>query len=155
MSGRADKLTNTLAAAAIGVLQLGVTISLAALIFSGPLTPGAGRAAAGFVLGTAIVSLLVGSTSKLRVVTAGAQDTAAVLVAAVATSIVAAPELTQAQMLPTVIVMIAIAGITTGLVFWLLGRFGLTSFVRFLPFPVITGFTARLDPALLLRRARG
>ena len=142
MADRADTLTNILAAAAIGVLQLGVTISLAALIFSGPLSPGAGRAAAGFVLGTAIVSLLVGVRTRLHVVTAGAQDTAAVLVAAVASSIVATPELTDAQMLPTVVVMIAIAGTTTGLVFWLLGRFGLTTFVRFLPFPVISGFTA-------------
>jgi hypothetical protein len=100
-----------LAAAAIGVLQLGVTLSLAALIFSGPLALGGGRAAAGFVLGTAIVSLIVGATSKLGVVTAGAQDTAAVLVAAVASAIVAAPELTAEEMLPTVVVMIAIAGV--------------------------------------------
>lgn len=127
---------------AIGVLQLGLTISLAALIFSGPLSAGAGRAAAGFVLGTAIVSLIVGWTSKLHVVVAGAQDTAAVLVAAVAAAIVASPELRENEIVPTVIVMIAITGVATGVVFWLIGHFGLTSFVRFLPFPVITGFAA-------------
>ena len=142
MGDRADILTNGLTGAAIGVLQLGVTISLAALIFSGPLGAGAGRAAAGFVLGTAIVSLLVGSTSRLQVVTAGAQDTAAVLVAAVASAIVATPGLRDGEMLSTVVVMIAIAGVATGLVFWLIGRFGLTTFVRFLPYPVISGFTA-------------
>lgn len=142
MRGRADILTNGLAAVAIGVLQLGVTISLAALIFSGPLSAGAGRAAAGFVLGTAIVSLVVGSRSRLKVVSAGAQDTAAVLVAAVASAIVATPGLRESEMMSTVVVMIAIAGVVTGALFWLLGRFGLTTFVRFLPYPVISGFTA-------------
>lgn len=142
MKAQADTLTNVLAAAAIGVLQLGVAISLAALVFSGPLSDGAGRAAAGFVLGTAFMSLIVGTTSKMTVVTAGAQDTAAIMVAAVAAAIVASPELRDTEMIPTVVVMIALCGVATGVLFWVLGQFGLTSFVRFLPTPVVSGFTA-------------
>jgi len=137
-----SKLSNAMAAAAIGVLQLSVAISLAALIFAGPISSGAARASAGFVLGTAIVSGLVGATSKMSVAIAGAQDTAAILVAAAAAAIVATPEITADEVVPTVFVMIAIAGVATGLTFWFLGRFGLTTFVRFLPFPVISGFTA-------------
>jgi len=135
-------VANALAAAAIGVLQLGVAISLAALIFSGPLSQGSGRAAAGFVLGTTIVSAIVGATSKMRVTIAGAQDTAAIMVAAVSAAIVASPDIAETEMVSTVLVMIALAGLVTGLVFWFLGTYGLSSFVRFLPFPVVSGFTA-------------
>ena len=136
-----EAVTNTLAALAIGVLQIGVAISLATLIFSGPLSDGAGRAAASFLLGTVVVSGLVGATTRMSVVSAGTQDTAAVVVAAVATSVAAAPSLTSDEAVPTVMVMIALATLTTGVTFWLLGRFGLSTFVRFLPYPVISGFT--------------
>lgn len=47
---RVGSLVGTgLATLSIGVLQLGVAISLASLIFSGPLSSGAGRASVGFI----------------------------------------------------------------------------------------------------------
>jgi SulP family sulfate permease len=141
MNERDGFFTNLLAAAAIGVLQIGVAISLAALIFAGPIEAGAGRAAAGFVLGTVVVSAIVGASSKMSIVISGAQDTAAILIVAVAAAIVADTDLIAEQTLPTVIVMMAIAAVGTGVVFFAIGQFGLTSFVRFLPFPVISGFT--------------
>jgi len=141
MKSQTGQASNLLTAAALGVLQIGVAISLAALVFSGPLAPGAGRAAAGFVLGTCIVSLIVGSTTKMAVVIAGAQDTAAILVTAVAATIATSPDLAADQAIPTVVVMIAISALLTGVAFVFIGHNGLTSFVRFLPFPVISGFT--------------
>lgn len=135
-------ITNALAALAIGVLQLGVAISLAALIFSGPLGEGAGRAAAGFMLGTAIVSALVGWRTSMTVVIAGAQDTAAIVIAAVAASIATNPSVAPDERVSTVVVMIAICALITGITFWAVGRYGLSSFVRYLPYPVISGFTA-------------
>jgi len=132
---------NLLAALAIGVLQLGVAISLATLIFTGPLADGAGRAAASFLLGTAVVSGLVGLSSKMSIVISGAQDTAAIVAAAVAASIASSPKLGADEAVPTVVVMIALSTLLTGLAFWTIGKRGLSDFVRYLPFPVISGFT--------------
>lgn len=92
-------------------------------------------------MGTAVVSGLVGLSSKMSVVIAGAQDTAAIVAAAVAASIAASPDLGDGEALPTVIIMIAVSTLLTGLTFWFIGQRGLSDFVRFLPFPVISGFT--------------
>ena len=129
-----------LTAVSIGILQLGIAISLAALVFAESLAPGAGRAAIGFVLGTAIVSAAVGLTTRMPVAVAGAQDTGAIVIAAVAASL-AATTTTEAAV-PTVVVMVALCALLTGVAFWVLGSTGKTSFVRYLPWPVITGFTA-------------
>ncbi len=132
--------TQLLTAFAIGVLQLGIAISLAALVFAESLAPGAGRAAIGFVLGTAIVSAAVGLTTRMPVAVAGAQDTGAIVIAAVAASVAAST--TSDAALATVVVMVALCALLTGAAFWVLGATGKTSFVRYLPWPVITGFTA-------------
>jgi len=140
VTSRSDLLTNLLAAVSIGVLQIGVSVSLAAFIFSGQLADGAGRAAASFVLGTALASLVVGGTSKMSVVISGSQGTSAILVAAVATSLIASPDMAEGQAVPTVVMLIVISALLTGAAFTLIGHYGLTSFVRFLPFPVVSGF---------------
>lgn len=132
--------TQLLTAVSIGILQLGIAISLAALVFSESLAPGAGRAAVGFVLGTGIVSAVVGLTTRMPVAVAGSQDTAAIVMAAVAASLAAST--TAEGALPTVVVMVALCALVTGLAFWFLGAKSKTSFVRYLPWPVITGFTA-------------
>jgi len=129
-----------LAALAIGVLQMGVAVSLAALVFSGTLAPGVGRASVAFVLGTAVVSFVVGLRTRMPVVIAGAQDTAAIVAAAAATSMAAvvAPD----QQLATVIVMLAVAAVVTGIAMYLVGARGYGLMVRYLPYPVISGFMA-------------
>lgn len=135
-----ESIATLLAAAAIGTLQMGVAVSLAALIFTGPLAPGAGRASAAFILATSIALVIVGLRSQMTPVIAGVQDTAAIVAAAVAASI--ATEAAADARVPTVMVMLAIAAIMTGIAMWLIGRYGLGSIVRFLPYPVISGFVA-------------
>lgn len=138
--GASNLLSTALASAAIGTLQLGVAVSLAALIFSGPLSAGAGRASLGFILGTAIVSAVLGLRSSMETVIGGAQDTAAIVAAAVAASIAATT--TPSQQVPTVIVMVALASALTGVAMWIVGQYGFGAVVRFLPYPVISGFMA-------------
>jgi len=129
-----------LAAAAIGTLQIGVAVSLATLVFVGPLSAGAGRGAAGFILGTSISLLIVGTQSRVRSVISGSQDTAAIVAAAVAASL--ALEVAPEQSVSTVLVMLALGAVFTGVAMWLMGRYGLGSIVRFLPYPVVSGFMA-------------
>lgn len=137
---RRELVATVLAAAAIGTLQIGVAVSLAALIFSGPLSDGAGRASAGFVLATSIMLAVVGLKSRVTPVIAGVQDTAAIVAAAVAASIAADAALPN--QVPTVLVMLACAGVGTAIAMLLIGRYGLGAIVRFLPYPVISGFVA-------------
>lgn len=129
-------------ALAIATLQYGVAVSLAALVFAGPLTESAGRASSGFILGTALVALVVGVFTRMSVIVAGAQDTAAIVAAAIAASIVATPGLDPESLASTVFVMLAIGALLTGGSMWMVGRFGLSGIVRFLPSPVVSGFVA-------------
>lgn len=133
-------VSTLLAAAAIGTLQIGVAVSLAALIFSGPLSDGAGRASAGFILATAIMLVIIGLRSRVMPVIGGVQDTAAIVAAAVAASIAA--ETAPDDRVPTVLVMLAITGLGTAAASFVIGRYGLGVVVRFLPYPVISGFVA-------------
>lgn len=139
-SAQNSYLSQALAAFAIGVLQMGVAVSLAALVFSGTLATGVGRAAVAFILGTAIVSFTVGMRTRMPIVIAGAQDTAAIVAAAAATSIAAV--VSPDQQLSTVIVMLGIAAVVTGLAMYIVGTRGLGLVVRYLPYPVVSGFMA-------------
>jgi len=135
-----DLVSTLLAAAAIGTLQIGVAVSLAALIFSGPLSDGAGRASAGFILATAIMLAALGLRSRVMPSIGGVQDTAAIVAAAVAASIAA--QTAVDERVSTVLVMLAIAGVGTAVTSFVIGRYGLGAIVRFLPYPVISGFVA-------------
>lgn len=132
--------SSVLATAAIGALQYAAAISLAALIFIGPLNAGAGKAASAFVASTMVASLAIGARSRMTTAIGGAQDTAAIVAAAVAASIAA--EVAVDAAVPTTLAMLAIAAIITGVAMWLVGHFGYASFVRFLPYPVVSGFMA-------------
>jgi len=142
LSGRsaAAVIAQVLATIAIGVLQIGVAVSLAALVFAGSLSPGVGRASVAFILGTAIVSLTVGLRTRMPVVIAGAQDTAGIVAAASAASVAAV--VTPDQQLATVVVMLAIAALLTGVAMYVVGSRGLGLMVRYLPYPVVSGFMA-------------
>lgn len=127
-------------AAAIAALELAFSISLASLVFSGPLAAGAGRASASFIMGTAIVATVIGFTSRIRGVVASTQDAPAVVAAAVAASLAAST--TSDAALPTAFVMLAIAVVLTGIIMAVVGMRRLTSLARFLPFPVTAAFVA-------------
>lgn len=138
-----DHLVPTLTAGLIsGVLMVVYSISIATLIFSGPLTPllsvGIGMA---FVTAIA-TSAIIGLTSSLPGIIGDPQDAPAIVLAIIAGEIVAQSPNDVAASLPTVIMAIAV---TTGLVggaCFLLGTFKLGNLVRFMPYPVIGGFLA-------------
>jgi len=136
----ASRLQLLLAVLSVGVPQVAVSISLAALVFAGPLSDGVGRAASSFVLGSAIIAVTLGIASRMNCVIGGGQDTAAIIAAAVAAGIAA--EVSADSALPTVFVMLAVAAAVTGVAMWVIGRFGLGAFVRVLPAPVVNGFMA-------------
>ena len=145
--GAADKpplLPNISAGLIIGLLQIFMALSFAALIFSGDLSayvyPGIGLA----LIGTIITGLIIAAFTSLPGTIGGSQGVPAAIIAlmaaAVAGEIPAGGSSTESFV--TVVTAIALVALFTGLFFWILGHFRLGALVRFLPYPVVGGFLA-------------
>ncbi|NNC79164.1 MAG: cyclic nucleotide-binding domain-containing protein [Acidimicrobiales bacterium] len=133
-------LTDVTTAFSVGAMSIGMAVSFAALVFEGDLHDGIPRAALSFMVGSAVVLVVIAWRSSFDVVISGAQDTAGVVAAAIAAAIAvdAAPD----QAVETTIVALAIAGFVTAFVFLLVGRMRLGETARSIPFTVISGFMA-------------
>ena len=128
-----------------GLLTIIIEISLAALIFSGNLARFVSNGIGITLFGSFVIGIVVALTSSLRGAVAVAQDIPAAILAPVAAGIAASlastaasPEATYA----TVVALIAVTSLVTGVGFLLMGIFRLGSLIRFIPYPVIGGFLA-------------
>ena len=129
-----------IASGAIAILQISFSIALAALIFSGPLSPALPTAAGAFILSGALASMFIGWRSSSVGVFASTQDTAGVVVATVVGPATLALSGETRQV--TALIIVAISTLIIGAVFLLLGQLRLGSLVRYLPQPVVGGFVA-------------
>lgn len=131
--------TELVASLAVAFTSIGMTISLAALIFSGPLASGLPRAVSSFVLGSALVMGIIGWKSRIRPVIGIVQDGPAVVVVSVAATMSVRPEVADA-----VDVLVLIGGITllSGLAMILLSRVGFRMIARSLPATLVSSFLA-------------
>ncbi len=123
-----------------GAFVLSFTLSLAALIFSGPLKQYLPSGIGVLLVSSALLGLVIALGTAFRPITAAAQDNTGVVIALIAADIqLAAP---GKDVFATLIAAIASTALITGLVFYLLGRFRLGKLVRFIPYPVVGGFLA-------------
>ncbi len=117
-----------------------LSIALMSLIFDGPLEEtlpigiGLGLAA------SAVVAFIAAVGSSFPGMYAGVQDASAAILGLSAASIAAT--VVGPEGVDTVLVMIAVTALATGLVFLLMGYFALGDIARFVPFPVIGGLLA-------------
>ena len=128
-------------AAVIGIM---LQISLATLLYTGDLAPFLGAGIGTFLAGTLIMALVGSLTSSFPNTIIYAQEMPAMLLALAAGSIVASARAAsdpQAHFY-TVVVLVALSTLLTGLFFLLLGRFKLGNLIRYLPYPVVGGFLA-------------
>jgi SulP family sulfate permease len=128
----------------VGVTDVSVEISLAALIFSGVLAPYVAYGI-GFLLFGAFIFLLLGAfTSSIPGTMTIPQDTPAAILALIAAGVVAtmAASATLEETFTTVVAAIIVTTVLTGLIFTVFGRFKLSGFARFIPYPVVGGFLA-------------
>lgn len=128
----------------VGITDVSLEISLAALIFSGVLAPYVANGI-GFILFGAFCLLLLGAlTSSIPGTMNIPQDTPAAILALIAAGIVAnmAASATLEETFTTVVTAIILTTLVTGLVFTVFGRFKLSGFARFIPYPVVGGFLA-------------
>lgn len=125
------------------VILVSMEISLAALIFSSDLAQFLPRGVGLILLGTAIVSIVIALTSSLAGMIGVPQDTPAALMALMTAGVAAtlkgqSPEAVYS----TAVGAIMLGSLLTGIVFIVLGRFKLSGFARYVPYPVVGGFLA-------------
>jgi SulP family sulfate permease len=127
-----------------GITIVSLEISLAALIFSGVLSPFVAYGI-GFMLFGAFTFLMLGAlTSYVPGAMALPQDTPAAILALIAAGVAGgmAASATLEGTFTTVVAAIILTTLLTGLLFIVFGRFKLSGFARFIPYPVVGGFLA-------------
>lgn len=135
----------------VGLLILVLEVSLASLIFSGPLAGFASAAAGGMLFGAFLMCLIVTLGSRFTSSVCSPQDGPAPILAAVAAAIASQLAVgTDPRVgFVTVCVAIALSTLATGVLFLLMARFGLGGPLRFLPYPVVGGFIAGIGWLLI------
>lgn len=127
----------------VSIMSMGTLISLAALIFSGNLSQFLGGGIGLMLFGALAIGIVVGLTTSLPGVVAIPQDTPAAILALVASGIALAMGSAQPQAVyATVLTAIALTSLVMGVILVMLGRFRLSGFVRYVPYPVVGGFLA-------------
>src|SRR5262249_52163117 len=130
-----------LAGAICSVLSVAYCLSYAALIFSGPLKPWLSYGIAVTFLSAAIAATVIALRSSLPFAIAGPDTSTsavtATLVAAMAAQLVAEG---NTNLLPPVLIVIALVTAATGIVLCSLGLSRTGRAIRFIPYPVIGGF---------------
>lgn len=123
------------------LIQVGVLIAKAALIFAGPLAPFISDGVGLLLVGTGVMSVVFALLSPRPGMLILAQDGPALMIALIAANAAggAGPGATAYF---TVLAAIALTTLATGLTFLLLGYFRLGALVRYLPYPVVGGFLA-------------
>lgn len=125
------------------VIIISVEISLAALIFSGDLSQFVPRGIGIMLLGTVIVTITIALTSSLVNMIGVPQDTPAALMALMAAGVAATLQGQSPEAIySTVVGSIMLGSLLTGILFIILGWFKLSSFARYVPYPVVGGFLA-------------
>ena len=125
------------------IITISLEISLAALIFSGDL----GQFLAGgiglMLFGAFVMGIAISLTTSLPGIVGLPQDTPAVIMGLVAASIsVSMRGEEPGAVYSTIVAAISLTSVLTAVFFLLLGWFKASSFVRYIPYPVVGGFLA-------------
>jgi SulP family sulfate permease len=128
----------------IGLLEIALATSFAALIFTGELSSYVPQGIGLALMGTILAGILLALFSSLPGTVGGNQDVSAALMAVVVAAIVAVmpAEATLQETFLTSVAAIALTTLLAAIFFLILGVFKLGALVRFLPYPVIGGFLA-------------
>ena len=142
--GRKPWTASLSAAFAVGLLNTVLTVSLAALVFSGDLAAFLPQGIGLALLAAVVAGVVIAVTSSLRGMIGSVQDasTAILAIAAAGALAVMPPGASPREVFVTVVIANVGTALVTGAFLWVTGRFGLGRLVRFLPYPVVGGFLA-------------
>ncbi len=138
-----DIAPNLFAGFMAGLMTLIAGISYAALIFSGSLTPYLNLGIASALMSSVIIGFTVACRSSSPFIIAGPDANISAIVALMAAAIAA--QMNGAERGPlyaTLWAALALSTVLTGVALYLLGRFSMGRWIRFIPYPVIEGFLA-------------
>ena len=144
---------DALAGVVASLVTIAHCLSFSALIFGGELASGLPMALWGFMLGTAVVTLLSGGMTTLPPILAGPRNPAVAVMGVLAATLLTAAQakgMSNSDAAHHVLAALAIATTLTGVLIWVLGAFKLGQAVRFIPYPVIGGFLAASGLLLVL-----
>ncbi len=135
-------VTNILAGLSTGIILVVLSLSLAALIFSGDkLGYYLPNGVAIFLISTAVVSAIVASFSTFAGMIALPQQTNVAVIGLFAASIATQqPDMPKEILFATVVATMILNSVLSGFVFILLGQFNLGALIRYIPYPVVGGF---------------
>ena len=129
----------------VALMIVVVEISIAAIIFAGPLTPFVSRGTGAILFGAFALCLILALTSSFRgTVSVPHFAPAAVLFMIGGTVAASMSSASGEAVFATMIVIIALSTLTTALCYLLLGMLRLANFLRFTPYPLVGGFLAGL-----------
>ena len=145
-------LSSLIAGLVLGVIIINLLISFVAFIYHGELADYLPMGIALVLFGQIIISSISALRSSLPAIISLGQDSPAAILglsaAVMASSLagIVSPD----KIFLTVVAMVALTSILTGILLLIIGHFKLGNFVRFLPYPVVGGFLAGIG--LLLAR---
>lgn len=126
----------------LGAVEVVLAISLAALIFGGPLSANLEAGIGLGLLSACVVMLVVAVRSSLPTTIGSVQDSTAAVLALIAAGIAGDVAATGDERFLTVVVAIGLTTVATGLFLFLIGLLRLGNLIRFMPYPVVGGFLA-------------
>ena len=126
----------------MGILNATYAISLAAYVFSGPLSSSLSIGVGAFMLACLATGLAAAVFSSIPGVIASPKSNICAIYAIMAGAICQYPGIAQNQVLPTFLVTIAASTCLTGLLLYAMGRLGLGNLIAYMPYPVIGGYFA-------------
>jgi sulfate permease, SulP family len=139
----ASALATVAAGTVIGVVEVVLAVSFAALVFGGgyldeELPKGIGL----YLVAASLTLAILAWRGGARGVVGSVQDAAAAVLAIIATTAVVQTFGGPDQVFLTVVAATLVVTLLTGITFLLLGTFRLGNFARFIPYPVVGGFLA-------------
>ena len=127
-------------------------LSFAAILYAGPLAPYLSQGIGLTLIGAMLLALIGSLTLSYRGTLVQPQDVSTILLSLCAAAIASLPAISAAAAFSTVVVLVAVTSVATGVAAYAMGRMKLGYLVRFVPFPVVSGFLAA-SGALLVRGA--
>ncbi|MGK7954230.1 MAG: SulP family inorganic anion transporter, partial [Crocosphaera sp.] len=135
-----SSFTASLIAATLSIIW---AVSCSHLIFTGSLSPYISIGIGLILVSNIISGLFIASRTSLPGLIPSIQEPPIAILSVIASTIIAQSSLDNIETtLLTLIVIIILTGLLSGIVFFTLGFFRLGSLVRYVPYPVIGGFLA-------------
>ena len=125
----------------IGATMVLWSVTIAALIFNGPLEASIARGTGYFLFGSMVLAIVMALMSSYPGMIAASDEAAIIILSLIASATAAAllPSVESEMVFTTVMMIVALTTLLCGFVFLGLGRFRLGNLVRFIPYPVIGG----------------